>query len=94
MRAMDRARVIADAAFATAEDLAVIVTHYSYSNRERRSTPLYKSMNDIGFEHAFCGPDWVRYNDEDNIQADGENTYLHFYLANFKKSEPAMTALL
>ena len=69
LRAMDRARIITDLAFASSESLTAIVSHYGREKRTRRDSASFKMLAEIGFSFPFTAPDRLPAQDESHADA-------------------------
>lgn len=94
LRAMDRARAVARAAFASSVTLCAFVRVLGGERRSSRPSAMLRRLRDIGFAYDFGAAERVGQGDAEHIAEFGEDLCLYWYASDFPNDPAAVDALL
>lgn len=94
LQALDRARAVAAELFSGSETLCAFVSIYGGQRSTRRQSAGLQQLKRMGFRYPFGPASKVALNDEDHIEAFGDDVFRHWYAAPFPRDDAAIAALL
>jgi len=94
LQAIDRARAVAHAVFAEANELAAIISYYDNKRRTRQFFNSREVLKRLGFRYDLGIPERIPQQDARHIEAFGEDLYQYWHTARFSYDSNAIDALL
>lgn len=94
LAAMDRARVLARAAFATSTAVSAVVSYYAGERRTRRQMTSLRTLHELGFQPEFSKPERVMLGDEDEIGETGHDLCRYWHMADITGDAGSLDAAL
>ncbi|HEY2660701.1 MAG TPA: DUF3885 domain-containing protein [Caulobacteraceae bacterium] len=93
LRAIDRARTVAEAVFEGSVQVTGVVGHYSGERRSRSAFASFMRLRDVGFNYPF-GPPEKAPQAEGHVAEFGEDLCRCWHAADFSNNRAELSALL